>query len=136
MAKVRCKCIATYIDKYGHTSFGNFIAMCMIIETPSGVIKYIICEPKSLKKRLSSTYYNLKKLPDDIANKYPIGYYTVGSHYKILKEARYVNGIENTKFYEKQAENPTYDIRRNTWYSRGYKLKGTITDTQQELYHL
>lgn len=130
------KCISTFIDPYYHTGKGRFIAMC-IKEVNNGKTNYIIQEPVSIKNKWTSgCSYGLKPLPKHLVDKYPVGFYSTGSHYKINKEANNVYYIKNMDHYDKTVNNPNYDNRTHTWYSDGLKLKPNISNTQTHLYHL
>ena len=97
---------------------------------------YQIVEPQSLKERWSSTYYDFYPLPEDLAAKFPVGYYTTGSHYKISKMAGYANFIKEKKYYDTLVDKPDSDFRTNTLYSKGLKIKEGISKDQTHLYHL
>ena len=136
MSSELVKCITIYADRYANTGIGKFIAMCHIIKEKNGITNYIIEEPVSVKNRWSCSYYDLKPLPTHLAKKYPVGFYTTGSHYKINKAAGYADYITSKEIYEKWSNDPNYDSRSTTWYSKGLELKKGISDNQTHLYHL
>lgn len=135
MSKKPVKCISRYVDGYGNTGIGNIIALC-IIKKDGVMDDYQIVEPQSLKERWSSTYYDFYPLPEDLATKFPVGYYTTGSHYKISKMAGYANLIKKKKYYDTLVDKPDSDSRTTTWYSKGLKIKEGISKDQTHLYHL
>ena len=129
------KCITTYADSYANTGFGSIVAMCIVKNTDIGK-EYIIQEPLSLKTRYQSSLYDFDILPENLAKQCPVGFYTTGSHYRILKQAGYADFIQHPEFYERISKNPEYDNRTHTWYSDGLHIKEGISDTQTELYHI
>tara|TARA_B100000795_G_C22661422_1_gene384233 strand:- start:321 stop:734 length:414 start_codon:yes stop_codon:yes gene_type:complete len=130
------KCITTYVDIYANTGFGHIVAMCTIQNNEKTLLDtYTIQEPISVKKRWE-TSYGFQPLPENLAKQYPVGFYTTGSHYRIMKMIGYADFIENTKFYEKLSKKPDYDKNCYTWYSNGLTLKEGISETQTHLYHL
>lgn len=137
MSEQPVKCISRYVDGYVNTGIGNIIALC-IIKKDGVMDDYQIVEPQSLKERWSSTYYDFYPLPESLVKKFPVGYYTTGSHYKISKMSGYTNCLEKkTKlYYGTLFDNPDSDSRTTTWYSKGLKIKEDISKDQTHLYHL
>ncbi len=127
------KYITTYVDKYGNTSIGQFICKCNVEQKENGLIDHIFLEPQSVKERWPSTYYGLYKIPDNLASKYSIGFYTYHSHFKILEELGLTNNLDsNTRIYLENLK--TKDNNCHTWYSNGSKVKKGMNGLQQELY--
>ena len=129
------KCVTTYADSYANTGLGNIVAMCIVQEKDYGT-EYIIQEPLSLKTKYKLSLYDFAILPENLAKQYPVGFYTTGSHYKILKQAGYADFINSPEFYERISKNPEYDSRSHTWYSDGLQLKEGVSETQTHLYHI
>ena len=129
------KCV-TNINGEGTTGKGRFVAKCIVEKLDNGLTDYKIVEPVSVKNRWSSSYYGFKVLPKNIAEKYPIGFYTSGSHYKINRDAGFTEHIKDKIYFERLIDKPDYDENRITWYSRGLQLRDKISDTQTHLYHM
>lgn len=137
MSSGKKKYITNFEDEYGNTRFGSFIAICTVDDS-GDIPVYKIEEPVSVKNNWRYCLGGINALPKHLAEKYPVGFYTTGSHYKICKEAGYAECITgSTKaYYEKKSTEPNGDVRINTWYSDGLKLKKDISDNQTHLYHL
>ena len=130
------KCISTYADEYANTSIGSIIATCKVIKNEYGSVEYHVIAPKGVRERYSSSYCNWVPLPEHMIEKYPVGYYTSGSHFKIMKEAGFADYIKSQDFWTKQSENPDCDSRTTSWYINMGKLKEGMSETQTELYHM
>lgn len=135
MSSKNKKCIATYVDRWGNTSYGEIICLCEIIKKEGSYLRsFKVIEPKCFKERWSNPHYGLEILPDDISEEYKVGYYTRASHFKIMKKAGFIKPLdEDTKDY---LNNITKERNNNcyTWYSKGLKLRPEICETQTELY--
>lgn len=129
------KCITSYVDNFGNLGYGNVITLCEIIKKDgSDEIYYKIIEPKSFKERWPATYSGLKILPDNISEKYEVGFYTMSSHFKIMEDAGFIDILdENTKNYFKRITKER-DKNSYRWYSNGLTIKKDISETQSELY--
>ena len=137
MSSEPVKCVTIYVDSYANTGMGKIVATCIVEKKmDNGLTHYKIVEPVSLKNRWSSSYYDFKVLPNHLADKYPVGFYTTGTHYKINRDAGFADRIKNKEYHEQLINNPNYDNRTHTWYSNGLQLLEGISDTQTHLYHM
>ena len=137
MSEQPVKCISRYCDEYGNTGIGNIVAICINKKDDAmNTDRYQIVKPQSLKEKWPSTLYDFYQLPEDLAAKLPVGFYTTGSHYKISKMAGFTNFIKSTKYFDTLVDKPDSDSRNHTWYSNGLLIKKGISEDQTHLYHL
>ena len=133
------KCVTLYNDCYGNAGHGRAVAMCTVTSEeicPSvSFTKFTVMEPPGFKAQWTTIYYGLAPLGDDLAKQCPVGFYTIGSHYRILKKLGFTDKLCNAEFFENISHDSDYDSRMHTWYSDGLKLKEGISSTQTRLHH-
>lgn len=124
--------ITRYVDQWGNTRGGCVVMRCSV-DPKSG--KYTVLEPHAA---IAGCQYVDKRsvapLPDDSAHR--VGFYTIASHYKILKSIGQIDRLAGSSRagYEEMLPEADRDHNRFTWYSDGPKLHPGISQTQTELY--